>query len=148
MDSSSRFGAWFIRHARLAGALYCIVPSVVWFVGGLVLVPFREVYVLRLGLSIAVGGWIAAWLHEYGVKTWLIKHRSTDGPATAMDGVLIGAAVGAGISILPALTGLIGTNHPEEAKAVVIGTWLVSLAIGACVGAVLASVWKRSVRTS
>jgi hypothetical protein len=142
------FGESYIRHARLAGALFCIVPAVAWFVGGLCLVPFREVYLLRLGLSVVVGGCAAAWLHEYGVKIWLIKHRSADGPAKAVDGAVIGAAVGIGIQILPALTNLIATNHPEEAKAVIIGIWLASIGIGAVVGSVLAAVWGRYVSTS
>ena len=77
------------------------------------------------------------------MKIWLIKHRSTEGPATVVDGALIGAAVGVGIQILPALTGLIATNHPEEAKAVIIGVWLASIGIGALIGSVLASVWGR-----
>lgn len=141
MSSMQRFGESYIRHARLIGALYCIVPSAAWFVGGLCLVPFREVYLLRLGLSVVVGGCIAAWLHEYGVKLWLIKHRSPEGPASAVDGALIGAAVGISIQILPALTNLIATNHPGEAKAVIIGIWLTSIVIGALVGSVLASIW-------
>ena len=148
MNAMKRFGESYIHHARLAGVLYCIVPSVAWFVGGLFLVPFREVYLLRLGLSIVIGGCIAAWLHEYGVKTWLTKHRSAEGPATSVNGALIGAAVGVSIQILPALTGLIATNHPDEAKAVILGVWLSSIAIGAVIGSVLASVWGRYVSTS
>jgi hypothetical protein len=148
MNAMKRFGDSYIHHARLAGALYCIVPSVAWFVGGLCMIPFREVYLLRLGLSVVIGGCVAAWLHEYGVKAWLIKHRSAEGPATVVDGALIGAAVAVGIQILPALTGLIATNHPEEAKAVIIGVWLASIMIGAIIGSVLASAWGRYVSTS
>lgn len=145
MSSMQRFGDWYIRRARLVGALYCIVPSIAWFVGGLCRVPFREVYLLRLGLAVVVGGCIAAWLHGYGVKLWLIKHRSGQGPADAWDGGLIGAAVGVGIQILPALTNLIATNHPDEAKTVIIGIWLVAILIGALNGTVLASIWARYV---
>jgi hypothetical protein len=148
MNSMKRFGQWYLRQPRLVGALYCIVPSVAWFVAGLCMVPFREVYLLRLGLSVVVGGSIAAWLHEYGVTTWLIKHRSAQGPATVLDGAVVGAAVGPGIQVLPALTGLIATNHPEEAKAIVIGAWLASIVIGAIIGSALAWVWGRHVSTS
>jgi hypothetical protein len=148
MDAMQRFGDSYIRHARLGGALYCIVPSVAWFVGGLCVIPFREVYLLRLGIAVLVGGWVAAWLHAYGVKIWLIKHRSPAGPATAVDGALIGTAVGGGIQVIPALTAFIATNHPEEAKAIVIGVWLVSLVIGALVGASLASIWGQYVSRS
>ena len=104
MISMQRFADSYIRHARLAGVLYCVIPSVAWFVGGLCLVPFREVYLLRLALAVVVGGSIAAWLHEYGVKLWLIKHRSVEGPATVVDGALIRATVGIDIQILPALS--------------------------------------------
>ncbi len=148
MNSMKRFAESYIRHARLAGVLYCVIPSVAWFVGGMCLVPFREVYLLRLALAVLIGGCLAARLHEYGVKLWLIKHRSAEGPATVADGALIGAAVGVGIQVLPALTGLIATNHPDEAKAVIIGVWLVSIMIGAIIGSVLASVWGRYVSTS
>ena len=145
MEAMQRFGDAYIRRAHLGGALYCIVPSVAWFLGGLCRVPFREVYLLRLGLSVIVGGYIAALLHEYGVKLWLIKHRSPAGPATAVDGALIGSAIGGAIQVLPALTGFIATNHPDETKSVVIGVGLVSLAIGAVIGALLASIWGQYV---
>lgn len=148
MDAMKRLGDWYIRHAKLAGVLYCIVPSTIWFLVSLCLIPFREVYLLRWGLAVVVGGFLAAWLHEYGVKLWLIKHRSPQGPANAVDGALIGAAVGLSIQIVPALTNLIATNHPDEAKTTIIAVWLVSIVIGALVGCGVASVWGRYVSTS
>ncbi len=144
----NRFAEWYIRRARLMGALYCIAPAVAWLLGSLFLVPFRGVYLLRAGLSAAVGGCVAAWLHEYGVKMWLIKHRSPEGPATVVDGALIGAAVGLSIQILPALTAFIATNHPEEAKTFVIGVWLVSIVLGTVIGSALSRTWGRFVSTS
>jgi hypothetical protein len=150
MTSMQRFAAGYIRRAKLAGVLYCVIPALVWFAVAMWLIgiPFREVYLLRLGLSVVVGGGIAAWLHEYGVKLWLTKHRSADGPATVVDGALIGSAIGLGIQILPALTAVIGTNHPEDAKTTIIIVWLVSIAVGAIIGSVLASVWGRFVSRS
>lgn len=145
MNLANRFGAVYIRHTRLAGALYCIVPWVAGYVGMFCALPFREVYVLRLGLIMVVGGSVAAWLHEYGVKLWLIKHRSTEGPATVVDGAMVGAAVGAGIQVLPSLTGLLGTNHPDEAKTIIIGLWVAGILIGALIGSLLASVLGRYV---
>ena len=143
-----RLAELYIGRAKLFGALYCIVPSVAWFVGMLCVVPFRGVYVVRLGLSIVIGGCVAAWLHEYGVKMWLIKHRSAEGPATVADGALIGAGVGFSIQVFPALTGFIGTQHPEQTKAVIIGVWLISIVIGACIGSVVATAWGKYVSTS
>ena len=138
-----RFADLCIRHPRWFGALYCIVPSVAWLVGAVCLIPFREVYLLRVALSVVIGGSIAAWLHEYGLKLWFVKHRGSEGPAGVLDGALIGAAVGWGIQVLPSLTSLIATNHPEEAKTAIIVIWLISAAIGALVGAALASAWVR-----
>jgi hypothetical protein len=145
MNLIDRFCAVYIRHTRLAGVLYSIVPWVAGFVGMFCTLPFREVYVLRLGLVVVVGGGVAAWLHEYGVKLWLIKHRSTEGPATLVDGAMIGAAVGVGIQVIPSLTSLIGTNHPDEAKNIIIGLWVGGLLIGALIGSLLASVLGRYV---
>lgn len=142
-----RFAEFCMRHPRWMGALYCIVPSIAWLVGAICLVPFREVYLLRVALSVVIGGGVAAGLHEYGVKLWLAKHRCPAGPAGVLDGALIGAAVGWGIQLLPPLTSLIATNHPEEAKTAIIVIWLSSAAIGALVGAAVASVWVLNAST-
>lgn len=136
-----RFAEFYLRHPRWVGALYCIVPSVAWLVGAICLIPFREVYLLRVALSVVIGGSVAAWIHEYGVKLWLVKYRCSEGPASVLDGALIGAAVGWGIQVLPSLTSLIATNHLEEAKTAIIGIWLISAVIGALVGSALASAW-------
>ena len=86
----------YIRHAGWIGAIFCAVPTLVWFVAMLISIPFREVYLLRLGLCLVVGCPIAAYLNRYGVNAWLCKHRSQTGPATTIDGVLVGAAIGIG----------------------------------------------------
>ena len=46
------------------------------------------------------------------MKIWLIKHRSPAGPATAMDGELIGTAIGGASQVLPALTGVHRDQSP------------------------------------
>lgn len=128
----------YIRRAKLIGVLYCWVPAVIWFTSMICTIPFREVYLLRLTLVIVVGGYIAARMNDYGVRLWLVKHRSQEGPATIGDGILIGAGVGTGIVLLPSLTSLIATHHPEEAKLFIIVCWLAGVAFGGLIGGVLA----------
>jgi len=134
---------FYIRRARLIGVFYCVLPVLIWFAWILVAVPFRQVYVLRIVLSLGIGCWVAAFINDYGVRLWLIKHRSASGPATSLDGFLIGAAVGIGVVLLPPLTALIATNHPEQARVFIICSWLAGLVIGALNGSFLASIGAR-----
>jgi hypothetical protein len=136
---------FYIHHAGLIGALYCAIPNIAWFVLALLFVPFRDVYLLRLVLSLAVGCTIAAYLNQYGVETWLSKHRSQDGPATVLDGVLIGAAIGIGSALLPTLSVLIRSNHLETAKTAIIVTYLSAPFLGAIFGAVIARIAQKYV---
>jgi len=133
----------YIRRVKVIGVLYCAVPTLVWFLAVFATVPFRSVYVLRLGLSLVIGGWIGAQLNSFGLSLWLTKHRSQDGPATVADGALIGAAVGVGTALLPPLTGLIGTHHLEAAKSFIICSWTGAAVVGALVGSGLAVIGRR-----
>ena len=133
-----RVCAVYIRHAGLIGALYAIVPVALWFGLCLIFIPFREVYLLRLVLSLLVGGGMGAYLNRFGLKLWLLKHRSTEGPATVLDGALIGGAIGAGIALLPPLTALIGSNDLEVAKTFIIVSWLAACFLGLIIGGTLA----------
>jgi hypothetical protein len=135
----------YIRHAGWIGAIFCAVPTLVWFTVMLLSIPFREVYLLRLGLCLVVGSPIAAYLNRYGVNAWLCKHRSRSGPATIVDGVLVGAAIGIGSALLPVLTALVSTNHPEAAKTFIIVSYLSATLAGAIIGAVLASIGRKYV---
>jgi hypothetical protein len=135
----------YIRYAGFIGVLFCAVPNLAWFIGGLFLVPFREVYLLRLALSLAIGCPIAAYLNRYGVDIWLLKHRSTKGPATIFDGSLVGAAIGIGCALLPTLTIFIASNHVEIAKNLVIITYLSAAFIGVILGAILATIARKYV---
>ncbi|NIO08617.1 MAG: hypothetical protein GTO40_11650 [Deltaproteobacteria bacterium] len=108
----------------------------------LITVPFRHVYTLRLILCLGIGCPIAAYLNRFGVEIWLIKHQGPTGPATVLDGVLIGAAVGMGIALLPSLTSLIKTNHPEMAKSFIIITYCAAAMAGGIIGAILAAVGR------
>ena len=140
-----RLCEFYIRHAGWIGAIFCAVPTLVWFGAMLLCIPFREVYLVRLGLCLAVGCPIAAYLNRYGVNAWLCKHRSPDGPATITDGMLIGAAIGIGSALLPALSALIRTNHPEAAKTFVIVSYVSVALVGLVLGEVLAAIGRRYV---
>jgi len=133
----------YIRNARLIGAFYCWVPAVAWFTTMMFVVPFREVYLLRLAVVLIVGGYVAAQMNDYGVHLWLIKHRSNDGPATVVDGILIGAGVGIGTTFLPPITSLIATRHPEEAKLFIIIVWAVGIVFGGIIGGILAWIGRK-----
>lgn len=135
----------YIRHATFIGGLFCAVPNLVWFIGALFLIPFRQVYVLRLVLSVAIGSPVAAYLNRQGVDIWLLKHRSADGPATIFDGSIVGAAIGVGCALLPTLTLLIASSNIETAKTVVIVTYLSAGLVGAIFGSVLATIARRYV---
>ena len=142
-DKMNRLCESYIRHAKLIGAFYCWVPTIAWFGAMMFVVPFREVYVLRLVLVLLVGGLITAWINDYGVRLWLVKHRSQEGPATVVDGILIGAGVGIGTTFFPPLTSLIATHHPEEAKLLIIVSWGAGIVLGGVIGGLLASIGRK-----
>ena len=139
-NSMKRLCDLYIRRVTVIGALYCIIPTLVWFLIMFAQVAFRQVYLVRLVLSLVVGGAFAALVNRYGLSLWLAKHRSKDGPATVADGMLIGAAVGLGTALVPPLTGLIRSNHIEMAKTFIICAWLLAAVIGAIIGGILASI--------
>ena len=98
---------------------------------------------LRLGISLVVGCPIAAFLNRYGVEMWLRKHRSTCGPATIFDGVLVGAAIGLGSALLPILSVLISSSNFEIAKTIIIITYFSAAFVGAIFGMVLAIIARK-----
>ena len=109
----------------------------------LLFVPFREVYLVRLGLCLAVGCPVGAYLNRYSVDMWLAKHHGESGPARIIDGTLNGAAVGIGTAFLPALTALISSNHPEMAKTFVIVSYVASSFVGGIIGTMFAVVGRK-----
>jgi hypothetical protein len=139
----ARLCEFYIRRVTFIGAAYAIIPTIVWFGAVFLLLPFRSVYVLRLVLSLAVGGPVAGFVNRFGVRLWLTKHESSEGPATVLDGVLIGAACGFGTAFLPPLTSLISSHHIEEAKAFIIIAWFAATVIGALIGGVLAAAGRK-----
>ena len=134
---------FYIRRVMLIGAAYAIIPTIIWFGILFVQIPFRSVYVLRLVLSMVLGGYMAGFVNRFGLRLWLIKHGSSEGPATVLDGVLIGGACGFGTAFLPPLTSLISSHHIEEAKAFIIGSWIAATLIGSLVGASIAAVGRK-----
>lgn len=133
----------YIKRAGLVGVLHCALPSLGWFAGMLLFVPFREVYLVRLALCLVVGCPIGAYLNRYSVDMWLLKHYSDSGPARIFDGTLNGAAVGIGTALLPSLTSLISSNHPEMAKSFIIVSYLASAFVGGKIGTMVAAVGRK-----
>ena len=133
----------YIQRAGLVGFFHCAIPSFVWFAGILLFVPFREVYLVRLGLCLAVGCPVGAYLNRYSVDMWLAKHHGESGPARIIDGTLNGAAVGIGTAFLPALTALISSNHLEMAKTFVIVSYVASSFVGGVIGTMFAAVGRK-----
>lgn len=138
----------YIRHAGLIGFIYGAIPPLIWLAVFLSFPTFRNVYALRVAIAIVVGGALGAWLNRFGLSLWLLKHRSAEGPASVLDGTLIGAAIGCGMTILPPLTSLIASNHLEDAKTFIIGSWLASCVIGGLMGTVLAVIGRQHVDRS
>ena len=135
----------YIKRAGWVGVFHCALPSLGWFVSMLLFVPFREVYIVRLALCLAVGCPIGAYLNRYSVDMWLLKHRSDSGPAKISDGTLNGAAVGIGTALLPALTSLISSNHLEMAKTFIIVSYIASALVGGIIGTMVAAVGRKYV---
>ena len=145
-SSMARLCEAYIRRAGVIGLLYCAVPVVVGYAIEFASAPFRSVYVLRLILSLVLGGALGAFLNRFGLSLWLAKHKSSNGPATVADGLLIGAGVGFGTTVIPLLTILIATHHPEQAKTFIICAWLIAMAVGAIIGAGLAVIGREHVK--
>jgi len=141
-DGMKRLCDFYIRRVAVFGSLYALVPILIWFIGTFTLIPFRPVYVVRLIVSLAVGVPLAAIANRFGLSLWLIKHRSSEGPATILDGILIGASAGGATVLVPPLTALISSNHPEDAKTFIIAAWLAGIAIGAVLGGILAVIGR------
>ena len=130
----------YVAKAGLIGALYCIVPTLIGFGIMFCVVPFREVYLLRLAIAIFVGGPVAGWLNRFGLSLWMIKHASPGGPATVLDGALIGWFLGMGMAVVPAFTHFIGSNGMDGTKTIVLLIWFIAGTVGAVLGGVIGSI--------
>jgi len=130
----------YVAKAGLIGALYCIVPTLIGFAIMFCVVPFRQVYLYRLAIVILVGAPVAAWLNRFGLSLWIIKHTSPRGPATVLDGALIGWFLGMGMSVIPAFVHFIASNGMDGTKTIVITIWFLAGVAGAIIGSVLGMV--------
>lgn len=142
-DRMKRLCDSYIRHVAIIGALYCVIPTLLWFLGALIVGSFREIYVLRLVLSLGLGGGLAAYLNRFGLSLWLAKHRSQEGPGTVMDGAVIGAAAGLGTALVPPLSGLILSSDFEFAQSLIICVWLIAMVVGTIIGGALATIGRK-----
>ena len=131
---------FYVARAELIGALYCVVPTLIGFGIMFCVVPFRSVYILRLAIALFVGGPVAAWLNRFGLSLWMIKHASPRGPATVLDGALIGWFLGMGMAVIPAFTHFIASNGMDGTKTIVLLIWFAAGAAGAILGTIIGSI--------
>jgi hypothetical protein len=130
---------FYVAKAELIGGLYCAIPTLLGFGIMFLVVPFREVYLLRLAIAVIIGAPVAAYLNRFGLSLWLIKHASPKGPATILDGILIGSSLGIAMAIIPSLTHLIASSNMDQAKTCIIVIWLSAGLLGAIMGGFVAS---------
>ena len=62
------------------------------------------------------------------------KHASPKGPATVLDGALIGWFLGMGMAVIPAFTHFIASNGMDGTKTIVIAIWFIAGVVGAMIG--------------
>jgi hypothetical protein len=124
----------YVAKAGLIGALYCIVPTLIGFAVMFCVAPFRQVYLYRLAIAILVGGPVAASLNRFGLSLWMIKHFSPKGPATVLDGALIGWFLGMGMAVVPAFVHFIDSNGLDGTKTIVLAIWFIAGVVGAVLG--------------
>ena len=127
----------YVAKAGLIGALYCIVPTLIGFAVVFCVAPFRQVYLYRLAIAILVGGSVAAYLNRFGLSLWMSKHTSPRGPATFLDGALIGWFLGMGMAMVPAFTHFIASNGMDGTKTIVLAIWFFAGVVGGIIGGTL-----------
>ena len=132
-----RVADFYVRRAGLIGFLYGVVPCLIGYAWLFFAHSFRSVYVLRFVLSLPIAGLSGACMNRYGLEFWLTRHRSPEGPATVLDGMMVGAWIGVATAFVTPFLSLIGTNHPEQAKSVIIWSWLSAALIGLVWGGII-----------
>jgi len=127
----------YIARAGFFGALFVIVPTVIGHAILYCVHPFRGVYLLRLAIAILVGGPVGAYLNRFGLSLWLLKHASANGPATVLDGALIGWFLGMGMAVIPAFTHFISSSDLSQTRTSVLAIWFLAGAVGAMLGSTM-----------
>lgn len=111
----------YIKHVRLIGALMTIIPVLLAYGYTFMTMPYREVYLLRLALSIIFGGLAGAYANRFAVNNWQARVRSKNIGESIRIGAAGGLFAGIGNAALPPLFTLISSNHIEMAKDMIIG---------------------------
>ena len=130
----------YVAKAELFGASYCIVPTLIGFGIMFCVAPFRSVYLLRLAIVLFIGAPVAAWLNRFGLSLWMTKHASPQGPATVLDGALIGWFLGMGMAVIPAFVHFIASNGMDGTKTIVILIWFIAGSVGAIFGTIIGAI--------
>lgn len=99
--------------------------------------PLRQVYILRFILSVILGGLAGAYSNSYAVTNWLLRVKKKEYVRGILDGGVGGLFAGIGTAAIPPLTGLIYSNHIEEAKTIIIATWIFGAVAGLITGSLL-----------
>lgn len=94
-------------------------------------------FLYRLAIAVLIGGPVAGYLNRFGLSLWLIKHASPKGPATTLDGILVGSLLGMGMAVIPAFTHCIASSDMNQTKTIIIGLWLLGAVGGAIIGGIL-----------
>ncbi|MGA1871489.1 MAG: hypothetical protein ACMUJM_23425 [bacterium] len=128
---------FYIKHILSIGALMCIIPVLFSALYIYLTLPLRQVYIFRLILSLIFGGLAGAYSNSYAVTNWLLRVTKKEYVKGVLNGGVGGLFAGIGTAAIPPLTGLIYSNHIEEAKTIIIATWIFGAMAGILVGSTL-----------
>lgn len=126
----------YVKHIRIFGALMCIIPFSIVSAFLMTQTPFREVYLLRLALGIVFGGMAGALGNEYMVQNFFFRVRTKDYGQGITHGCVGGFLAGTMTAWFPPLTLFISSTDVEQAKTILILSWLGAGLIGVAVGGV------------
>lgn len=137
MKIGERLSWGYIRNIKTIAALYVIALLLGWVLYILSTGTFREVYYIRIILTLVIGVPVSIFFNKYGIELWMARHQSKKGPAGAVDGAIIGSFIGAWTVMLPLFTSFIYSNDYSQAKTFILGCWIISVVIGGLFGGFL-----------